>query len=134
MIESKKVVVVDDDIKVTMMLERALLRRGFRVLCANEGKKALELVQDEKPDVLITDILQPGLDGVSLCNAIKNDPKLRLICVIIISGVYNEANFKTNIDCRPDGFIEKPVDMDKLCDLIVKKISKCSDDSSSDRK
>ena len=125
MIVSKKVVVVDDDLKVTMMMERALIKRGFRVFSANEGKKALELVKNENPDVLVTDILQPGLDGVSLCNLIKNDSILGDIKVIIISGVYNEASFKTQMDCRADGFIEKPVDMNNLVDLIVKKIKKC---------
>jgi CheY-like chemotaxis protein len=125
MIESKKVVVVDDDLKVTMMMERALIRRGFQVFSANEGKKALELVKNENPDVLVTDILQPGLDGVSLCNLIKNDPTHGDTKVIIISGVYNEASLKTQMDCQPDGFIEKPVDMNNLVDLIVKKINKC---------
>lgn len=125
MIESKKVVVVDDDLKVTMMMERWLIKRGFRVFGANEGKKALELLKNEKPDVLVTDILQPGLDGVSLCDLVKNDPMFGDTKVIIISGVYNEASFRTQMDCRPDGFIEKPVDMNNLMELIVKKIDKC---------
>ena len=125
MIESKKIVVVDDDLKVTMMMERSLLKRGFQVFSANEGKKALELIKNEKPDVLVTDILQPGLDGVSLSNLVKNDPILGDIKVIVISGVYNEASFKTQMDCRVDGFIEKPVDMNHLADLIVKNIEKC---------
>ena len=122
MIESKKVVIVDDDLKVIMMMERGLLKRGFQVFSTNEGKKALDLVQKEKPDVLVTDILQPGLDGVSLCNAVKNDPSLSDTQVIIISGVYNEASFKSHMDCHPDGFIEKPIDMSKLSQLIVDKI------------
>lgn len=123
MIESKKVVVVDDDLKVTMMMERGLIRRGFQVFSANEGKKAMELVKNENPDVVVTDILQPGLDGVSLCNLIKNNPEFGDTKVIIISGVYNEANFRTHMDCNPDGFIEKPVDMNELVELIVKKIN-----------
>jgi len=125
MIESKKVVVVDDDMKVTMLMERALMKRGFQVFTANEGKKALELVKTKDPDVVVTDILQPGLDGVSLCNLIKNDPILANIKVIIISGVYNEANFKMQMDCRHDGFIEKPIDINNLVELIVKKIGQC---------
>lgn len=125
MIESKKVVVVDDDLKVTMMMERLLIKRGFQVFSANEGKKAWELIKKEKPDVLVTDILQPGLDGVSLCNLVKNDPVLSYIKVIVISGVYNETSFKTQMDCRADGFIEKPIDLNILVELIVKNINKC---------
>lgn len=124
MIESKKVVVVDDDLKVTMMMERLLIKRGFRIFSANEGKKAWELIKKERPDVLVTDILQPGLDGIRLCNLVKNDPVLGDIKVIVISGVYNEASFKTQMDCRADGFIEKPVDLNHLVELIVKNIDK----------
>jgi sigma-B regulation protein RsbU (phosphoserine phosphatase) len=126
MSEGKKIVVVDDDLKVTMLVEKALTERGFRVFSTNEGRKALELVEMEKPDVLITDILQPGLDGVSLCNSIKNDPKFSNTRIIIISGVYNEANFRLQMDCRPDGFIEKPIDINQLADVVMEKLNEWS--------
>lgn len=123
MIEPRTVVVVDDDLKVTTLLERALIKRGFRVFSTQEGKKALELVENERPDILITDILQPGLDGVSLCNAVKKNPAHSDTRVIIISGVYNETSFRLQMDCRPDGFIEKPIDINKLSDLIIERIN-----------
>ena len=63
MLKSKKAVVVDDDEKVITLIEKTLIRNGFQVFSAHEGQKALELVRREKPQVLITDILQPGLDG-----------------------------------------------------------------------
>jgi DNA-binding response OmpR family regulator len=122
----KKVVVVDDDLKVTTLVEKALTQKGFQVFTATEGKKALELVENEKPDLLITDILQPGHDGVSLCNLIKQDISLCHIKVIIISGVYNETNFKLLSNCSPDGFIEKPIDVKRLADMILEKINQGS--------
>jgi DNA-binding response OmpR family regulator len=123
----KKVVVVDDDLKVTTLVEKVLTENGFQVFTAAEGKRALELVESEKPDVLVTDILQPGHDGVSLCNLIKKDATLSHIKVIIISGVYNEANFKLLTNCTPDGFIAKPLDAGKLIDL-VKRIFNTGED------
>ena len=125
----KKVVVVDDDLKVTTLVEKALIQKGFQVFTAAEGKKALELVENEKPDVLITDILQPGYDGVSLCNLIKKDTLLRHIKVIIISGVYNEAKFKLLSECSPDGFIEKPIDVKTFPEQVIRVLEKMDQDS-----
>ncbi|UCH93568.1 MAG: response regulator [Candidatus Aminicenantes bacterium] len=125
MSESKKIVVVDDDLKVTILVKKKLTEKGFQVFSTNDGTKALELVENEKPDVLVTDILQPGLDGVSLCNSIKNHPTLGDTKVIIISGVYNEANFRLQMDCQPDGFVEKPIDVNQLGDVVMEKIKEC---------
>ena len=120
--ERKKAVIVDDDLKITMVVEKVLNQLGFRVFSADEGKKALELVKKEKPDLLITDILQPGIDGITLCQKVKNDPDLDDVKVILITGVYKKASFQLEIDCNPDGFIEKPIDITNLEKLVKEKI------------
>lgn len=122
MLKSKKAVVVDDDEKVITLIEKTLIRNGFQVFSTLEGQKALELVRREKPQVLITDILQPGLDGGQLCSTVKNDPELGDIKVIIITGIYTEANFKLQVNCRYDAFIEKPVDMNRLSAVVMEKV------------
>ncbi|NIM18399.1 MAG: response regulator [Candidatus Aminicenantes bacterium] len=123
MLKSKKVVVVDDDEKVIALIEKALIRNGFQVFSALEGQKALELVRKEKPQVLITDILLPGIDGVELCKAVKDDPETSDIKVILITGVYNEASFRLEMNCRADGFIEKPIDIKEFCRLVNEKMN-----------
>ncbi len=123
MIESKKVVVVDDDAKVIILVEKVLTRLGYRVLSADEGKKAMELVKKEKPVLLISDILQPGIDGVGLCQSIKEDPQLEDIKVILMSGVYKQASFRREMmGTPPDGFIEKPLDVQQLENLVEKTL------------
>lgn len=123
MIESKKVVVVDDDAKVIILVEKVLTRLGYRVLSADNGKKAMELVKKEKPVLLISDILQPGIDGVGLCQSIKEDPQLEDIKVILMSGVYKQASFRREMmGTPPDGFIEKPLDVQQLENLVEKTL------------
>lgn len=114
----KKVVVVDDDEKVIAQVDAALTREGFRVFGATEGHRALELVKAEEPEILITDILQPGLDGAQLCQSISNEPHLKGVKIIVISGVYNESMFKYQMNCRYDAFLEKPIDSGKLTGLV----------------
>jgi len=123
MLQSKKVVVVDDDEKVTILMEKALIRKGFQVFSAQEGKKALELIRKEKPQVVITDILQPGLDGGQLCRMIKDDPELEHIKVVIITAIYTETNFRLQVGCRYDAFIEKPIDMNRLTAVVLEKVA-----------
>jgi CheY-like chemotaxis protein len=114
----KKAVIVDDDPKVIMLIEKVLIPLGFQVFSAAEGKKALELVKEEKPNLLISDILQPGIDGISLCRLVKSDPESWDIKVILMTGVYKQASFKTQMDCAPDAFIEKPLEVAALTDLV----------------
>jgi CheY-like chemotaxis protein len=118
MSNSKKAVIVDDDAKVIMVLEKVLMPLGFQVFSAMEGKKALELVKQESPDLLISDILQPGLDGISLCQWVKGDPQYRELKVILMTGVYKQASFKTQMECLPDAFIEKPLEVARLANQV----------------
>ncbi len=114
----KKVVVVDDDEKVIAQVNAALTREGFRVFGADEGLKALELVRTENPEILITDILQPGLDGAQLCRTVSNDPNLENTRIIVISGVYNESMFRLQMNCRFDVFLEKPFSSSRLTSIV----------------
>lgn len=118
----QKVVVVDDDAKVVMLIEEVLTQSGLQVLSAPEGKAALELVKKEKPVLLISDILQPGLDGIGLCQTIKQDPQLENTKVILMSGVYKQASFKLEMACQPDAFIDKPLEVIKLKELVVETL------------
>ncbi len=116
---SKKAVVVDDDKKIIMLVDAILSPLGYEVVTALEGKKALELVKKEKPELFICDLLLPGIHGVELCNMIKQDPELENVKIIAISAVYRESNYKLALDCRADAFIEKPFGMDDLEHLIT---------------
>jgi CheY-like chemotaxis protein len=121
MTNDKKIVVVDDDAKVIILVEKVLTELGFRVFSAGEGKKALELVKQEKPALLISDILQPGIDGIGLCQAIKEDPQLEDIKVILMSGVYKGTSLKREImGAAPDAFMDKPLEIQALKDLVEK--------------
>jgi sigma-B regulation protein RsbU (phosphoserine phosphatase) len=123
MIESKTIVVVDDDAKVIILVEKVLTRLGYRVLSTDNGKRALDWVKNERPVLLISDILQPGIDGVGLCQSIKEDPQLQDIKVILMSGVYKQTSFKREIvGAAPDGFIEKPLEVQQLENLVEKTL------------
>lgn len=122
MTEAKTAVIVDDDAKVVMLVEKALKNMGFQVFSAENGATALELCHKEQPDLLVTDILQPGIDGVNLCQQVKEDPFLLHTKVIMVTGVYKESQFRREMNVYPDAFIEKPLNMKDLEKLVNEKV------------
>ena len=119
---NKKIVVVDDDKKILLVVEKALTRLGYEIFTAGDGNKALESVKKNKPAVLLSDILIPGIDGVALCGMIKNDPEFALTKVILMTGVYKNPTLRAELDSNADDFIEKPIDIEKLTGIITNQI------------
>jgi CheY-like chemotaxis protein len=114
-----KIVVVDDDVKVVILLEKVLKKLGFEVFSADDGNKALELVKKERPDLLISDMLIPGLHGIELSKTIKQDPELKDTIVVLMTAVYGKREYTSNdMDSMADKYIDKPIDVKNLINLI----------------
>lgn len=111
----KKIIVVDDDRVTLTMLQMTLSKSGFHVLTAQDGAEGYELAQKEMPDILITDMLLPKIDGMELCRKIKEDPELQDIKVILMTAVYKGMSFKHEAkECGASDFIEKPINTTNL--------------------
>ncbi len=80
-----KVLVVDDVPDNVELLAFALEDQGFEVLRASNGIEALEVAASSKPDVIMLDVVMPGIDGIDVCRRLKADPKLEPIPVIMVS-------------------------------------------------
>lgn len=120
-----KILLVDDDRVTLTMLEMVLSRHGYHVLSAKDGQQGFDLLNEEKPDALISDMLIPKIHGLDLCKKIKQDPQLKTIKVILMTAVYKGASFHFEAkDCGADHFIEKPIDtkglLEKLNALLAK--------------
>jgi CheY-like chemotaxis protein len=73
-----KILVVDDEAKNVKLLEALLLPRGYRVVCASNGAEALQQVQQERPDLILLDVMMPGMDGFEVCKILKDNADTRL--------------------------------------------------------
>jgi CheY-like chemotaxis protein len=111
----KKIVLVEDDPVTLRLLEGILSQNDFLVRSAQDGQAGLALVRKERPDLVISDVLLPKLDGLGLCDQIKSDPELGRTKVILITAVYKNIALKHIVrDSRADAVIEKPVDSASL--------------------
>src|SRR4030042_5703875 len=83
-----KIVLVEDDPVTLRLLEGILGQNDFLVRSARDGQAGLALVRKEKPDLVISDVVLPKLDGLGLCDQIKSDPELGRTKVILLTAVY----------------------------------------------
>src|SRR4051794_2496980 len=101
-----KILLVDDSKFLRMATERALVRAGYQVSTAEDGPSVLERAKDEKPDVILLDMLLPKMSGPEVLKALKNDPATAGIAVVVFTGLSN----KNAERLRQDGacaFLEK---------------------------
>ncbi len=86
----KHILVVDDDAQATALIERYLEREGYRVSIAFEGKHALELIANVKPDLVLLDVMMPGMNGLEVARRLREKPETENLPIIIISAVVRE--------------------------------------------
>jgi adenylate cyclase len=107
------ILVVDDVPQNVRLLEAVLSPRGFRVATASSGEEALEVLGKERPDLVLLDILMPGIDGYEVCARIREDPETAFLPVIMITASGGQEKIRA-IEAGADDFVNKPFDQAEL--------------------
>jgi adenylate cyclase len=107
------ILVVDDLARNVRLLEAVLSPKGFRVAAASSGEQALDVLSKEHPDVVVLDILMPGMDGYEVCRRIRQDPGTAFLPVIMITASGEEEKIRA-IEAGADDFVSKPFDQAEL--------------------
>jgi CheY-like chemotaxis protein len=114
----KKIIVIDDDKTTITMLTMILTKENYLVMSALDGDEGLEMIRSELPDLVVSDVLIPKIDGIDICEKIKKDPYLSHIKVILMTAIKNIMIQKEAKNSGADGFIEKPTDSRQLLTMI----------------
>jgi len=107
---SARILVVDDIETNRRLLEARLTAEYFDVLMAENGAQALALAHDEQPDIILLDIMMPGMDGFETCRRLKADPVTRHIPVIMVTALDQRSDRIRGLEAGADEFLTKPVD------------------------
>src|SRR5688572_33237742 len=111
--------VVEDIPDILRLLDATLKFKGYRVVTARNGQEALEAIQQERPAIIITDILMPKMDGFSLVHRLRIDPDTRDIPIIFLSATYVAPEDKAfALTIGVTRFIEKPVEVEAFLPMI----------------
>ena len=104
----KKIVVVEDEEDILDIIIYNLNRDGYEVLGANDGSSGLDLVTREAPDLVLLDIMLPGLDGIEVCRRMKSESKTARIPIIMVSARGEESDVVLGLGLGADDYISKP--------------------------
>jgi two-component system, OmpR family, alkaline phosphatase synthesis response regulator PhoP len=119
----KLILVVDDDTDLVEMVAMKLASKNFRVAKAYDGVEAMAKIKEERPALMILDVMMPRKDGYTLCDELKKSEEYKGIVIILLTAVteaisstnYTHIGGKTTL---ADDFIPKPIDMDKLMEIV----------------
>lgn len=114
MIDKDKILVVEDERDTRFILEKLLTKNNFEVMTANNGQEALVALETYAPKVILADWTMPIMDGLELCNQIKNNEKYKIIYYIILTARTSLRDRVTGLDVGADDFLMKPIENQEL--------------------
>lgn len=116
------VLIVDDEIQVQQSARRVVESEGYSVIAAKDGEEGLRLAVEYLPDVVLTDVLMPRLDGREMCLRIKREPKTSHIKVIVMTSLYVAQRYRNEATSRfgADEYLAKPVDAHMLREVLAR--------------
>lgn len=121
----KKILVVDDEDDIRLLISRVLTDRGYDVVTAGRGLEAVQMVQNEEPDMIILDAMLPEVHGFDICRKIKGSRKYGHIPVIMISAIYRGWRYAQDLkdSYGVDDFIEKPFKLSEFVEKVEKLLA-----------
>ncbi len=106
--------IVDDDATLREMLRMLLAGAGYRIEMASHGEQALELAAELLPDLILLDVMMPGMDGFEVCRRLRSDPLLAEVPIVLVTALNDRASRLRGIEVGADDFIDKPFDRAEL--------------------
>lgn len=113
-----KILVVDDEVYILHILDFSLGAEGFDVVTANNGELAVEKAIQEKPDLIVLDVMMPVLDGYETCRRLKREPETKHIPVILLTAKGREADKRLGFEVGAVDYIVKPFSPNRLIGRI----------------
>ena len=105
---TRTILVVDDEPGIVAIARDYLDRAGFRVISAGDGVTALRLARTERPSLLVLDLMLPGMDGLDVARALREDPASRALPIIMLTARVEEADKLIGLELGADDYITKP--------------------------
>jgi len=111
---AKKILIVDDDSFIRNFLQIILTKTGYEVIMAGQGEEGLLQAKEERPDIIISDIMMPVTDGIEFCQKLKSDPQLKETLFLILTAKNSTQDRVELLNLGADDFISKPIDKNEL--------------------
>jgi len=121
---SDKVVVIDDEPFILMMIEDKLKRAGIDVIALKESVSALDVIRKEKPDLILMDWMMPEISGLEVCKALKSDAELKDIPIFMLSAKGQEEDIRRGMEAGVAKYLTKPFSPKALLEVVHEELAK----------
>jgi len=113
-----KILIIDDEPEIITLTRMMLQKAGYDVIEAESGKEGLEILKKEKIDLVLLDVVMPGMNGWEVCRKIKADENLRQIPVVMFTVYNSREDIIRSRECGADTYLSKPFDREELLDVV----------------
>ena len=124
MAEKQKIMIVDDDTNISNLVSLYLKKECFDTICVDDGEKAVKEFESYKPDLVVLDIMLPGIDGYDLCRRINESDRFGKPQIIVITALENDELEKSIRDFGVCLYMKKPLNLVQLAENIKKLVEK----------
>lgn len=127
-----KLLLVEDDLAVQELLQVNLAKDGWTISMADSGENALLKVVDLVPDLIVLDLMLPGMDGMQVCRQVRRYPKTSAIPIIMLSALSQDEDVVAGLEMGADDYVTKPFSLDVLrarIDAVLRRSGERSEDS-----
>lgn len=108
MTDDTEILIIDDDRVSLKTVERLLSRDGYQVRCAEDGAQGLQMARQFEPDLILLDVIMPGLDGFMVCQALREDPALAEVPIVMLTSLEDKTSRLRGLEAGADDFVSKP--------------------------
>lgn len=112
------VVIADDDLEILTMVRTLLRRRDVKLVEASDGEEAMRLIRENEPDLVVLDVMMPGMSGWEICKTIREDEALSATGVIMLTGIGERLNEMTSPLYGADAYLDKPFELTDLDEKV----------------
>ncbi|MCG3166537.1 MAG: Alkaline phosphatase synthesis transcriptional regulatory protein PhoP [Bacteroidia bacterium] len=107
--EKQKILIVDDEPDILEFMQYNLEKEGFEVFMASSGKQAIKIAKDEQPDLIILDVMMPGMDGIETCRELRSDARFRDTIIAFLTARNEDYSQIAGFESGADDYIAKPI-------------------------
>lgn len=118
------IVVMEDDASTRVLVAAVLRKEGYDVLAANDGAQGLALIREHKPDLVVSDVQMPVLDGFGVLEAVRADPETTSTPIILLTSLQDRAHMRHGMTTGADDYLTKPFAPQELRDAVNSQLSK----------
>lgn len=105
---ASRILIVDDEPNIILSLDFLMKREGFEVVVAGDGERALQAMAEQRPDLVILDVMMPKLNGFEVCQRIRAEPAWRGVPVLMLTAKGHETEMKKGLALGADAYVTKP--------------------------